>query len=75
MLGISIDFNYLQPSNIGFISINYFVSKFVKLMCSNGLHPLNGLAFLLIDDTSKLEKSIIFIYYVFSSYSAEKKFS
>ena len=44
-------------------------------MCSNSLHPLNGLAFLVIDVTSKLEKSIIFIYCIFSSYSAEKKFS
>ena len=44
-------------------------------MRSNGSHPLNRLAFLVIDDTSKFEKSIIFIYCVFSSYSSEKKFS
>ena len=47
----------------------------MKLMRSNGSHPLNTLAFLVIDDTSKLEKFIIFLYCVFSSYSSEKKFS
>jgi hypothetical protein len=47
----------------------------MKLMRSNGSHPLNRLAFLVIDDTSKLEKSIKFIYCVFSSYYSEKKFS